>query len=134
MLDQLERMPATAERDRMLREVRARAVDVDTGVAPTALPPLFEKPPPASDPPARVRRAPKVVAPAPAAQASRPRATPRGEPAKPVQVSPGRATPGAGDRLTLAADDLLSLGDWSSLPPSEAQTGPVPAWRRGLRG
>jgi hypothetical protein len=34
LLDRLERMPASADRDWMLAEVRARAVDVETGIAP----------------------------------------------------------------------------------------------------
>ena len=37
LLDRLERMPASADRDWMLREVRARAVDIETGVKPAAL-------------------------------------------------------------------------------------------------
>src|SRR4051794_33957320 len=37
LLDRLERMPAAADRDWMLREVRARAVDVDSGVRPAAV-------------------------------------------------------------------------------------------------
>src|SRR5690349_19939495 len=37
LVARLERMPASAERDWMLREVRARAVDVETGVQPDVL-------------------------------------------------------------------------------------------------
>src|SRR5881398_1641115 len=37
LLARLERMPASGERDWMLREVRARAVDVETGVRPVAM-------------------------------------------------------------------------------------------------
>jgi hypothetical protein len=37
LLDRLERMPASADRDWMLAEVRARAVDVETGIAPAPL-------------------------------------------------------------------------------------------------
>jgi hypothetical protein len=37
LLERLERMPASADRDWMLAEVRARAVDVETGVRPAAL-------------------------------------------------------------------------------------------------
>jgi hypothetical protein len=40
MLAQLERLPASPERDRMLREVRSRAVDLDTGVSPRPLLPV----------------------------------------------------------------------------------------------
>jgi hypothetical protein len=37
LLARLERMPASAERDWMLGEVRARAVDVETGARPAAM-------------------------------------------------------------------------------------------------
>src|SRR3954468_7803284 len=37
LLVRLERMPVSAERDWMLGEVRARAVDVETGVKPAAM-------------------------------------------------------------------------------------------------
>jgi hypothetical protein len=37
LLERLERMPASPDRDWMLAEVRARAVDVVTGVRPAAL-------------------------------------------------------------------------------------------------
>src|SRR3954451_23805386 len=37
LLVRLKRMPASAERDWMLGEVRARAVDVETGVKPAAM-------------------------------------------------------------------------------------------------
>jgi hypothetical protein len=33
----LEQLPASPERERMLSEVRSRAVDLDTGVAPRAM-------------------------------------------------------------------------------------------------
>src|SRR5215218_10103554 len=59
--DRLERMPASAERDRMLQEVRARVVDVDTGVTPRPM--LPADPPPVLDqqPVAPVIRAPKEI-------------------------------------------------------------------------
>src|SRR3954470_23741691 len=37
LLDRLERMPTSADRDWMLSEVHARAVDVETGVSPAAV-------------------------------------------------------------------------------------------------
>src|SRR3954454_12987001 len=37
LLDRLERMPASADRDWMLAEVRGRAVDVETGVRPASV-------------------------------------------------------------------------------------------------
>ena len=37
LVERLEQLPASPERDRMLSEVRSRAVDLDTGVAPRAM-------------------------------------------------------------------------------------------------
>jgi len=42
MVDQLERLPASPDRDRLLSEVRSRAVDVDTGVTPRSMLPMRE--------------------------------------------------------------------------------------------
>jgi hypothetical protein len=42
MVDRIERLPASEARDRLLSEVRSRAVDVDTGVTPRAMLPLRE--------------------------------------------------------------------------------------------
>ena len=40
LIAQLEQLPASEQRDRMLSEVRSRAVDLDTGVAPRAMLPV----------------------------------------------------------------------------------------------
>ena len=40
LLDRLERMPASPDRDYMLAEVRSRAVDIDTGIKPSPMRPL----------------------------------------------------------------------------------------------
>src|SRR5688572_13320097 len=45
MVDQIERLPASPDRDRLLSEVRSRAVDVDTGVTPRSMLPLREPEP-----------------------------------------------------------------------------------------
>jgi hypothetical protein len=37
LVARLEQLPASPERNRMLSEVRSRAVDLDTGVAPRAM-------------------------------------------------------------------------------------------------
>ena len=42
----LERLPASPDRDRVLSEVRSRAVDLDTGVRPRAMLPVREPTPP----------------------------------------------------------------------------------------
>jgi hypothetical protein len=124
LLDQLERLPPTAERDRMLREVRGRVVDVDTGVAPSALPPV---------------ESPESVLAAVAREAAQPPVSRLRQPAKPDAVAPSAPGPevaagGAGDGAPLPADELLCLDDSASFPPGEAGTGLVPAWTRGLRG
>src|SRR5215212_2817493 len=46
MVDRIERLPASQMRDRLLNEVRSRAVDLDTGVTPRAMLPLREPAPP----------------------------------------------------------------------------------------
>lgn len=144
LLDQFQRLPASPERDRMLREVRARIVDVDTGVPPSALLPLRPDSAEAPGPRSRTSRAPGMVA--PRAAGARPdgrRATAVPEPAKPVHLQRGNAAAtaraeiaadgshtGAGDRLPIEAGELLSLDD-SPFSPVEPTAAP---WRYGLRG
>ena len=45
MVHQIERLPESPDRERLLSEVRSRAVDVDTGVTPRAMFPLREPEP-----------------------------------------------------------------------------------------
>jgi len=118
LTDMLTRLPPSPERDRLLDEVRSRAVDLDTGVTPRAMLPVHEPTPPPVVPRRPERRAPNSPMRAPI-QPARPRAaqvplpTPR-EP-QPVFWSPG----------------LLSLDD--SLPGAPADGDPAP-WTLGLRG
>jgi hypothetical protein len=57
LIARLEQLPASAPRDRMLSEVRSRAVDLDTGVAPRPMLPVDaailgpRRPPPTRVPP-----------------------------------------------------------------------------------
>ena len=46
LVDMLERLPPSPDRDRVLSEVRSRAVDLDTGVTPRAMLPVREPSPP----------------------------------------------------------------------------------------
>jgi hypothetical protein len=128
LLDRLERMPASADRDFMLSEVRARAVDVETGVRPAAVRALpqeqanaditFEATTPRK-PVARPRK-PRRAAPEP----------PRARPAVPASQPPAvvRSDPkGAVDLLEEGG--LLCLGE----PPAEDGTRSRP-WSVGLRG
>src|SRR3954451_19369808 len=83
LVDQLERLPASPDRDRMLTEVRSRVVDVDTGVTPRAMLPLREPtPPPLACKPRPERYRPRAVTRTP----SRPR------PFQPARPAPARAT------------------------------------------
>ena len=41
LVERLEQLPASPQRDRMLSEVRSRAVDLDTGVTPRAMLPVI---------------------------------------------------------------------------------------------
>jgi len=66
LLHELERLPATAERDRMIREVRARVVDVDTGVLPSALLPVYPDSKVAAEPGSPITPAPRLFAAMPA--------------------------------------------------------------------
>jgi hypothetical protein len=117
LLDQIERLPLSAERERMLREIRGRMVDVDTGVLPRGMLPV-DAAAEAAEPVPRPARRP------PAREPARPRAVPRPEPATPDQVG------------TLGTNELLSLAE--SVPPAprpDAHPGRVARpWTRGLRG
>ena len=115
----------------MLREARARMVDVETGERPGEMRPLAEDPPDDAPPPSRD------------AAARRPR---RREPAGPPrtivpETSPAEGERGAGDDTNAApfgTDGLLWLED----SPSEEDASPdrddgeprSRPWRRGLRG
>ena len=72
LLDQIAMLPVSPERDRLLTEIRSRAVDVDTGVKPRAML-AMQEPSPAPvvrTPPQRERvRAPRRWSPPPAAPA-----------------------------------------------------------------
>jgi hypothetical protein len=124
--DRLERMPTSTDRDWMLAQVCARAVDVETG-APAgpmrARPehePEAEQAPErsASTPPRRTRRKP-----ASPAQRARPVHVARGIPAGPVR------TPTHHESV-----DLLEQGGVMCLEdPPAAGAGASRPWSRGLR-
>jgi hypothetical protein len=111
LVARLEQLPDSPERERMLAEVRARAVDLETGVTPRAMLPVEmsrlmrdEKPRtvPAPAPPRRPAIVARVAAPAPR------------EP-----------------QPTTASIDLLANEERLSLEESSA---PHRAWQHGLRG
>ena len=127
LVDQLERLPASPDRDRVLAEVRCRAVDVDTGVTPRAMLPVREPAPPASE----LKRRPERY---------RARATTRTpSPARPVQSArPALAHATTDDLGVLLWDDRLSMEDSPELAPLPHAPGnplgSVPPWAFGLRG
>jgi hypothetical protein len=148
LVDQLERLPESPERDRMLREVRARVVDVDTGAVPRAVLPVDPDATPAADPGSPAPQAPRAAPATPAGAGRLRRAMAHPEPAKRAHVPPREAEPrprpnvaadgpsrGTEDLLALAADELLSLDDSEPVSESEGQSGSSAApWTRGLRG
>ena len=130
MADQIERLPASPDRDRLLSEVRSRAVDVDTGMMPRALLPLREpapEPEPVSRPAKRERA--KVIR----------RVTPRTPAPSPEMPRLDSA------RLSSTADPAkdeqwpvlgghLSLEDTSQPQSLVGGHRAVPPWTLGLRG
>jgi hypothetical protein len=113
LIDQLEQLPPSPDRDRVLAEVRSRAVDLDTGVAPRAMLPMREPLPPASGRPKPHLVTEAVPTPPP--------------PRAPAAPPPARVLHGAEDFIF--AGELLSLDDSLPLTPLPD----VPPWMRGLR-
>jgi hypothetical protein len=109
LVEMVMRLPESPERDRLLSEVRSRAVDIDTGVTPRAMLPLRE---PAA---ASLAALPK----------RRPAVQPRRAPAPPRPSLDSQPT---WDTL-LGAAGHLSLDD---SPPGDGQ--PARPWTLGLRG
>ena len=120
LVARLEQLPGSEERDRVLSEVRARAVDLDTGETPRAmlpidpevLPPELGKPSPRANTPRKDLVAtfrPRIAA------------------AQAAPLVPATAMPRIHELL--AIDERLSLEE-SPAPQSQA---PRP-WRQGLRG
>jgi hypothetical protein len=133
MLDRLERMPPSPDRDWMLGEVRARAVDVETGVRGT----MRRLPTDESDVELAVVARPSINAARAKTGATKPYrgidrrsawSPPRARLAHAAPLSaPLAAREGATDLL--AGDGLLCLED-----PASSAVGSTHAWRRGLRG
>jgi hypothetical protein len=109
----LERLPASAERDWVIKEVRARAADVETGDA------------------SRAMRAFDAGA---AAEVAKPRADGRRRERRPTPAltAPKPAAPVPGP--SLRRPELSIDGAVVSLEQSVPGDGQVRAWTRGLRG
>jgi hypothetical protein len=130
MVDQIERLPVSPDRDRLPSEVRSRAVDVDTGVTPRAMLPLRE-PEPAPVPP----RPPKRERSTSITRMAPPPPAPAVEFARSASAASSRyksleQPPWLGGRLSL--EDSLQP---SPLPEIRGRGDrPVPPWTLGLRG
>jgi hypothetical protein len=123
LVDLLERLPASPDRDRVLSEVRSRAVDLDTGVTPRAMLPVREPAPPPVLP-----KLPKH---------DRPSSITRTAPPPPPAVEPARTCFASAASTDLAQavclDERLSLED-SPLPYARGRDGrAVRPWTLGLR-
>jgi hypothetical protein len=110
LVARLEQLPASDERDRILRDVRSRTVDVDTGATPQAM-----RPAPAAVEPAAVRPPPDRLR----------------EPALPSPRRPRTEIPALAE-LSRSVDLLESAVQLSLADPPDEQ--PHGAWRHGLRG
>jgi len=119
LVDRLERLPASEDRDRVLREVRSRAVDIDTGVTPRAMLPVRELIPPRAPAANREPATTTIVPPA----APPPRAVEIAEPVFAAGASRDRHKWVSIGRVLSLEDEPVSL-DVQTLPP----------WRLGLRG
>lgn len=120
LVDLLERLPASPDRDRVLSEVRSRAVDLDTGVTPREMLPVREPSPPPVLP--KRDRASSITRVAPPTSA-------------PAQPARSRTAVAASTDLdhALCLDERLSLED-SPLPYVRVQGDrTVPPWAFGLR-
>jgi hypothetical protein len=131
LVARLEKLPRSEERDRVIREVRGRAVDVDTGATPRAM--LTVEPTGAARPERRSERA-----------------VPRPQPIKLARVEPRKdrpEPPPRWDRPVLRtpapashAIDLLVAGEQLCLNDSPVLHAPTAGeldhrpWARGLRG
>jgi hypothetical protein len=127
LVHQLEKLPASPDRDRVLSEARSRAVDLETGVTPRAMLPVWEPAP-----------APSLFTPTKRHRSSSTRTAlsprpPAVEIARPVSVVSRSPTL---DQW-FDADQPLSLEDapeLSPLPPAHKQEErAVPPWALGLR-
>jgi hypothetical protein len=130
LVDQIERLPESPERDRLLSEIRSRAVDIETGVTPRAMLPLREpEPPPVPIWAPNHDRAAGITPLAP-----RPPAAADTDP-QPASTA-GRSQDK--EESVWPVEGLLSLEDplqRSPLPYVRARGDRrIPPWARGLRG
>ena len=122
LIDVIMRLPESPDRDRLLSEVRSRAVDLETGETPRAMLPLLEPAPVAVAP-----RPPKRDAVRP------PRApSPALAPAPPAPAL--RSTADLDWDKVLSETTLLSLDDAPDCWPAPQDDRSARPWAAGLRG
>ena len=125
MADHLERLPASPDRDRLLSEVRSRAVDVDTGVTPRSMLPLREPEPEPEPPrPAKRERAKVIRRVAPWTPA----------PAPEIARLSSAASPTEDPEQWPVLGGHLSLEDTPQPQILVSGSRAVPPWKLGLRG
>jgi len=137
LLHRLERMPASADRDWMLSEVRRRAVDVETGETPRALRSLPREDPNVEIAPARVasREAVDTVARQSPATPAKPSHQPTLRAALSAPMSPSTPVPVRETAGYKAAVDLLEQGGLLCLGDPAAGTAAAShPWSGSLRG
>ena len=137
--EQLKRLPPSAERDRMLREVGSRAVDLESSEPRAAMRPLSAEPdPPAAAPAVRVEA---TLQPAPTeaavqrARAVRRPSTSTRRPGAQGEAGRVRTRAAAADAFIASVRPTPALpeGLLLSLDDSPLPAGDQP-WTRGLRG
>lgn len=141
LLDRIERLPASAQREWMLEEVRSRLVDVETGVEPHPMRTLPEETVATPlEPSSQVTKG-RVVKRS-GSKPVRATASPRPQPEDSTQEMPSPVplpsrVAGADPTATMLGDDeVLWLDDQpghTETKPADGSTGVAP-WRRGLRG
>lgn len=132
LVDRLERLPASTQRQWMLSEARARMVDVETGEAPRAMRPLAEDSLAGSG----ERRSGSIAGPTPAKRS----VALRSRQPKPADETPADLARVGSDASTapLGITEVLWAEDWQAdaSPAAPADEGDAESrpWRRGLRG
>ena len=121
LIDVVMRLPESPDRDRLLSEVRSRAVDLETGVTPRAMLPLRE--------PAPVPVAPRL----PKRRAVMPSVPSRTASPAPAQRAPTSTADLDWDKV-LSETALLSLDDAPDCWPAPQDERSARPWTVGLRG
>ena len=121
LIEMVMRLPESPDRDRLLAEVRSRAVDLDTGVTPRAMLPVQEPAP-----------VPVVQPRLPKRRTVMPPAAPRAS--SPAPAPAPRSTADLDWDKVLSETALLSLDDAPDCWPARQDDRSARPWTVGLRG